>query len=209
MITKAGVLYSHYTDVPETIIMQAQMNSASKLRFANEGDEKADEPNVIGNEDSDDYDYAAALDTSMKQPEATQQQYKRRKMNMDSSIATEQKNAGVSRGNSNRKHAMEAPLRTKPFSKEVDYVRFNNNLTDEEIYMGGGGGRREERFQFQQQQQPSTHMNSNTMGGGYADFLREKRNLMGRYNFGAGAHDDKDDSPLRGGGGDNREYEEF
>jgi hypothetical protein len=84
---------------------------------------------------------------------STQQQYKRRKLNMDSSIATEQKNAGVSRGNSNRKHAMEAPMRTKPFSKEIDYVRFNNNLTDEELYMGGGGGRRggEERFQFHQQ----------------------------------------------------------
>jgi hypothetical protein len=47
-------------------------------------------------------------------------------------------------------------------------------------------------------------------GGGYADYLREKRNLMGRYNFGAGAHDDKDDSPLRDrGDNDNREYEEF
>jgi hypothetical protein len=46
LVTKEGVVYSSYVDIPQNIMNQVEMMSASKVRFNVDNDE---EPNVIRN----------------------------------------------------------------------------------------------------------------------------------------------------------------
>ena len=69
LITKEGVLYSSYIDMPPSMIQQVEMMSASKQQQQQQQQQirvsNAEDMNVIRNEDSgDDYDFEGALNTT-------------------------------------------------------------------------------------------------------------------------------------------------